>query len=198
MGGAQLLEWAIEKPSVFQELSLIATSARESPWAIAFHSAQRMAIENDATFGLPFADAGKEGLKTARAIGIPTYRSFESFYNKQLDENSVTHHHKVSSYLKYQGKKLAERFNAYSYYALLEVLDTHHVGRSRGSIPKALGLIKAKTTVIGISSDILYPVSEQRILAQLIPNTTYQEISSEYGHDGFLTESEKISSFIHL
>jgi homoserine O-acetyltransferase len=67
------------------------------------------------------------------------------------------------------------------------------VGRGRGSAEKALASVKAKTLVVGISSDILFPVAEQKFLAEKIKGAQYQEIDSFYGHDGFLTEAKAIS-----
>ncbi len=75
-------------------------------------------------------------------------------------------------------------------------MDSHNTGRGRGNIENTLKAIQNKTLVIGISSDILFPVSEQKYLASLIPNAQYQEIDSFYGHDGFLIETEKIEELI--
>jgi homoserine O-acetyltransferase len=71
-------------------------------------------------------------------------------------------------------------------------MDSHHVGRGRDSVEKALALIQAKTLVIGISSDNLFPPREQKFLAEQIPNAMYREIDSIFGHDGFLVENEKL------
>ena len=75
-------------------------------------------------------------------------------------------------------------------------MDSHHVGRKRPSVKEALQNITAKTLVIGISSDILFPVCEQEFLAENIPGAEYQYIDSLYGHDGFLVEVEKIETVI--
>jgi homoserine O-acetyltransferase/O-succinyltransferase len=75
-------------------------------------------------------------------------------------------------------------------------MDSHNVGRSRGSIENALQKIKAKTTAIGITTDILFPVSEQEFIAQNVPNAIFKSINSLYGHDGFLLEYEQIEKII--
>jgi homoserine O-acetyltransferase/O-succinyltransferase len=76
------------------------------------------------------------------------------------------------------------------------LMDTHNVGRNRGSIVHALAQIKARTLVIGISSDILFPPIEQQFLAKHIPDATYQEIDSLYGHDGFLIEYKQLRQLL--
>ena len=75
-------------------------------------------------------------------------------------------------------------------------MDSHNVGRSREGIPEALGKIKAKTLAIGITSDVLFPVSEQEYLAAHIEGATFRMIDSPYGHDGFLLEYEQIEKAI--
>jgi homoserine O-acetyltransferase len=87
-----------------------------------------------------------------------------------------------------------KRFNAYSYVILSKAMDSHNVGRGRGSVEQALKEVKAKTLVIGISSDVLFPLSEQRLLANHIPEACYAAIDSFYGHDGFLIETEKLTA----
>src|SRR3546814_14744416 len=89
----------------------------------------------------------------------------------------------LSSYQQYQGQKLVNRFNAYSYWTLSRTMDTHDIGRGRGGAGKALQGIKARTLVIGISSDVLFPVTEQEFLARHIPGDHYVTIDSIYGHD---------------
>ncbi len=61
---------------------------------------------------------------------------------------------------------------------------------------KALSLIKAKTLVIGITTDILFPLNEQKFIAENIPNAEFKAIDSLYGHDGFLLEFEQIQKLI--
>ena len=193
MGGYQALEWCIMRPGLIENLFLLATSARETAWGIAIHSAQRMAIENDATWKENSGKAGSEGLKTARAIGMITYRSYESFVQKQTDDDiEKLDDFKASSYINYQGNKLSKRFNAYSYWALTKAMDTHNLSRGRGELSAVLNKIKQKTLVLGITSDILCPLQEQKFLSEHIPHATFVPIDSIYGHDGFLVETKQI------
>jgi len=111
MGGYQVLEWCLMEPTVIQNSFVITTSAAESAWGIAIHTAQRLAIEADARWKNNAADAGANGLKAARAIGMLTYRNYKIFSLKQSDPDfSKTDNYKASSYILHQGNKLVERF----------------------------------------------------------------------------------------
>jgi len=197
MGGQQLLEWAIEEPDLFENIFPIATNARHSAWGIAFNASQRMCIEADNSWKEKNPQAGMEGMKAARSIALISYRHYETYHASQSEHHvDKIENYKSESYQKYQGEKLGKRFNAFSYYFLSKGMDSHNVGRSRGSIENALQKIKAKTTAIGITTDILFPVSEQEFIAQNVPNAIFKSINSLYGHDGFLLEYEQIEKII--
>lgn len=195
MGGYQALEWAVMEPTLVQRLFLIATSPSESAWGVAVHTAQRLAIEADGTWQQPQPQAGAKGLKAARAIGMLTYRNYDTFQQKQTDPNpEKIDHFKASSYLQYQGDKLVNRFNAYSYWLLTKAMDSHHLARGRGGdLIKVLQQLSTPALIMGITSDILCPVAEQQFMAQHMPNATLIEIDSTYGHDGFIIETEQIT-----
>jgi len=197
MGGQQLLEWAIEEPSLFEYIVPLATNAYHSAWGIAFNSSQRFAIECDSTWQEKNINAGIEGMKVARGIALISYRHYNTYQASQPeDTNEKLENFKTESYQRYQGEKLGRRFNAFSYYFLSKGMDSHNVGRDRGSIEVALQQIEAKTLVIGITTDILFPLSEQQFLADNIPGALFASIDSLYGHDGFLLEFEKIHKLI--
>jgi homoserine O-acetyltransferase len=197
MGGQQLLEWAIEEPMLFENIILLATNAVHSAWGKAFNASQRMAIEADATWNDENENAGKKGMEVARSIGLLSYRNATAYNKTQTDEsNEMLEHFKSESYQKYQGEKLSARFNAYSYYVLSKGMDAHNVGRGRGGIIHALSLIKAKTLVLSLEGDILFPQEEQDFLAKYISGAKQQFIASDYGHDGFLLEWKQISEAV--
>ncbi|MDX2190015.1 MAG: homoserine O-acetyltransferase [Bacteroidota bacterium] len=196
LGGQQALEWAIINPKLIQNLVLLATNARTSPWGIALNETQRMAIANDPTWVEYIAEAGINGMKVARAIALLSYRSYTTYNETQEDPIDAFNEYRAITYQKYQAEKFATRFNAYAYWALTYILDSHNVGRKRGSVHAALQLIQSKTLIIGIESDLLFPVDEQKYLAENIKNATIATIKSIYGHDGFLVESEKIDAII--
>lgn len=198
MGGQHLLEWAIMKPEIFEHLFLVATNAQHSSWGIAFNEAQRMAIEADATWLTPSPTAGLQGMKAARAIALLSYRNYHTYFTTQHEaQPEKFDQFKAASYQQYQGEKLVNRFHTFAYWTLSKAMDSHHVGRGRGSVEQALARIRAKTLVMGISSDLLFPVSEQQFLADHIPEASYIEITSAYGHDGFLIEHQAITAEIH-
>jgi homoserine O-acetyltransferase/O-succinyltransferase len=203
LGGQQLLEWAIEEPALFENIIPIATNAFHSPWGIAYNTTQRMAIEADGTWGQRQPDAGLSGMKAARAAALISYRSYEGYLktqakndNQQLISPNGESEGGAASYQRYQGEKLAKRFNGFSYYQLSKTMDSHHVGRGRHSIKDALNQIAAHTLVVGIDSDVLFPVSEQEFLAENIPGADFVVIGSLFGHDGFLLEYDQLSKHI--
>lgn len=197
LGGQQAVEWAVQQPTLFENLVLIATNARHSAWGIAFNEAQRLAIFADPTYASATPEGGAAGLRAARAIALLSYRSYDAYQRSQTETNDDTlDNHRASSYQRYQGDKLVARFNAYSYVALSRTMDSHHVGRGRGGIPAALSRIRARTLVIGITSDVLFPPTEQQLLARYIQGATYAEMDSQYGHDGFLLETTQLTHFL--
>ncbi len=186
MGGQQLLEWAVQEPNLFETIVPISTNAVHSPWGIAFNETQRMALRYDP----------ENGIETARAIAMLSYRHYETYQKTQLDEDGRLTDFSASSYQNYQGLKLKKRFNSHSYYVLSKAMDSQNIGRSHTSVQAALNHIKSKAVVIGIDTDLLFPIQEQKFLADHIPNAEFHEISSIYGHDGFLVEKEKISRIV--
>ncbi|HSZ72848.1 MAG TPA: homoserine O-acetyltransferase [Cytophagaceae bacterium] len=197
LGGMQVLEWTISHPELFKHVILLATNARHSAWGIAFNESQRLAIKADPTWNQDHPNAGTAGLKAARSIALLSYRGYETYDRSQTEDDlNKIDHYKASSYQNYQGEKLVNRFSSHSYWYLTKAMDSHNVGRGRGNVEQTLKAIQNNTLVIGISSDILFPVSEQKYLAEKMPNATYQEIDSFYGHDGFLIETEHIEELI--
>ncbi len=197
VGGHQAVEWAIMQPQRVKNLILIATNARFSPWGIAFGASQRMAIEADPTYYEDKPKGGAKGLETARSIALLSYRNSLAYNKTQAElSDNVHQNYKAESYQRYQGQKLKDRFNAYSYYTISKVLDSHNVGRNRDGLKNALAQITASTLVIGINSDILFLPEEQNELKKYIEGATQKMIDSDYGHDGFLLEYETISEIV--
>jgi homoserine O-acetyltransferase len=134
-----------------------------------------------------------------------SYRSFESFEDKfsrdrkseKLDKLNSENIFQVESWLNHHGEKINERFDANTYLYLSHAMDLHDVALDRGKLEDVLGGVKMPTLSIGISSDILYPPTEQKQIAKLIPNSTYSEINSIHGHDAFLIEFEQLNKIIN-
>jgi homoserine O-acetyltransferase len=169
----------------------IATNANHS-WGIAFNASQRFCIENDSS--AEGSKAGINGMKRP-AFALLSYH-YETYLKDPSDDLEKTQDFRSESYQRYQGEKLAARFNAFSYYTLSRSMDSHHVGRGRGSVAAALGTVKARTLSIGITTDTLFPLREQLYLADAIPGAEFKAIHSPYGHDGFLLEFEAIRQII--
>lgn len=197
LGGQQALEWSVSHPDIIEHLVAIGANAFHSPWGIAFNETQRMAIQQDLTWELSTDSAGLSGMKIARAIALISYRNYNTYNATQTEEDvDKTDDYKASSYQVYQGEKLAKRFNAYTYWYLSKVMDSHNVGRGYGSVEKALKRITAKGLFIGLDSDILFPIPEQKHLASVVEGGEFVSIDSLYGHDGFLLEPEKLTRVI--
>lgn len=198
IGGFQALEYSIMYPEVIKKAVFIATLSRVTPWLTAFEESQRMALEADSTFrACVDLDGGKEGLKCARSIALLSYRNEDGYNIRQWeDSDDVVFADKAASYQRYQGLKLAKRFDAYSYWYLSYSVDSDNVGRGRGGEDKGLAMIKAESTVIGIDSDLIFPALGVREMASKISGAEYFEIKSEFGHDGFLLESEQLIKII--
>ncbi len=227
VGGFQALEWSIINAGVIKNLVLLACGARVTPWLSAFNESMRMALYADPTFeqqpyvietvtcncsktdstptcnlqqeSLRFkTGGGKKGLATARSIALISYRSYAGYNATQYEQEIDTlWSSRAASYQRYQGKKLTDRFNAYSYLSMVNITDSHNVGRGRGGVEKALELVTANTICIGIDSDNLFPCCEQKHMAEHIPNARYCEITSMFGHDGFLLEWQQITPILN-
>ena len=137
------------------------------------------------------------GLALARQIAMITYRTHDVYqerYGRKLHENS--NQFSVQSYLDYQGKKFLSRFDAQSYIYVTKTMDTHDVSRGRGdSLADAMKQLHHMPVVImGIDSDVLYPLREQEELHALLPQSEFHVIRSPHGHDGFLLEQEAVEN----
>ncbi|MDO8899102.1 MAG: homoserine O-acetyltransferase [Bacteroidales bacterium] len=194
IGAFQALEWSIMFPEIIRNLVFIAASAFASPWNIAFNEAQRMAIHADSSFFEDNPKGGLQGLKAARAMALISYRTSEAYNLTQKDEsNQLLSGYKAVSYQQYQGEKLIQRYNAFSYVAMSRLFDSHNVGRGRESIEAALKSVKAKTLVLSLDTDRLFPTDEQKFVADHIPGAVYKTIYTDFGHDGFLIEVDQLT-----
>ena len=199
IGGFQALEWVIMEPEVVKDVVFLATATRVSPFMTAFNESQRLALEADPSFReARDLQGGAAGLKCARAQALISYRSFEGYGLTQAEQDPDTlFAGRVASYERYQGEKLVRRgFDAYSYFTLCNALDSHNAGRGRGGVEAALKTIKAACTVVAVDTDLIFPPSEGRVWSAGIPNCRFVEISSHFGHDGFLLETAKLSALI--
>jgi len=203
MGGMQVLEWAIMCPELVASIIPISACGRLSAQGIAFNFVQRMAITQDPAWrdGDYHGTAGPQaGLALARMIGTITYKSDqcwnERFARKSCPEGSFA----IEEYLTRHGQKLIARFDANTYLYLSKAMDLHDVSSGRGEYEEAIQVIRCPALCVGISSDFLFPVYQQRELVRLLRRAKrpafYAEIASNLGHDGFLVETAKLAPLV--
>jgi homoserine O-acetyltransferase/O-succinyltransferase len=207
MGGMRALEWAIGHPARVRSALVLAVGAYATADEIATQTAQLVAIRSDPGWqGGDYHGRGPgpvAGLGLARRIAHLTYRSeveLETRFGRlpQAGEDPLAGgRFAIQSYLDHHAAKLVGRFDAGTYAALTDAMNTHDVGRGRGGVEAALSAITAPVVVAGIDSDRLYPLRLQQELADGIPTCAGLDVvSSPYGHDGFLIEIEAVSDLV--
>ena len=186
LGGMVALEWGRRSPVPVDRLVVFAAPAATSAQAIAWNAAQRLAIEAE--------PAG--GLAAARAIAMITYRSAAEFARRFGRESSRTPgRFDVDHYLRRQGDKLVDRFDAESYLSLMRAMDLHDVGDLAEAARETARRVR-DIVGVGVDSDILYPVAEVRHWVEAYraagAPARYREIASIHGHDAFLMEWDQV------
>ncbi|CAM2006103.1 homoserine O-acetyltransferase MetX [Acanthopleuribacter pedis] len=208
LGGMQVLEWALLFPERVRAIATIATAVRHSDWAIGLNEAARLAITSDPEWlGGRYREQPKRGLALARMMAMLSYRHYDS-YNQNFDRSADAgekafddpfegkRRFAVESYLRYQGQKLVNRFDANCYLTISRAMDAHDITRGRGCLRTTLARIKVPALSVGISSDLLYPDADQRNLADLLPRGRYARINSIHGHDAFLIEFDQMQNIL--
>ncbi len=185
----------------------IACGASHTAWQIAISEVQRQAIYADPKWESDPFNATK-GLEVARQMGMISYRTAHGYCKKfgrdlrNNDDSNVGQYGsdapwQVKSYLEYQGIKFVDRFDPITYVKMTEQMDSHDVSRNRGSsIAEVLNRVKIPACVLGIDSDVLYPLSEQEEIVEHMPNSELKIIRSDDGHDGFLLEQDQVNRCI--
>jgi homoserine O-acetyltransferase/O-succinyltransferase len=209
MGGMRALEWAATEPDRVERLCLLASPAATTAEQIAWAAPQLAAIRSDPGWrGGDYHDsppgAGPHrGLGIARRIAHLSYRSpleLELRFGRQPQVGEDPWRggrYAVESYLDHHADKLVRRFDAASYVRLTELMNAHDVGRDRGGVAGGLAKVSARTLVVGVTSDRLYPPEQQAELANGIPNAgPVRLIDSPYGHDSFLIEAAAVSALL--
>lgn len=200
LGGMQALEWAASFPDAVDRVVVIAAPGRHSAWATALSVAQRAAIRADGRFRdgrYPAWDPPRGGLAAARMVAMCTYRSPSGLAARFRREASADGSFPVERYLRHHGDKLVARFDANCYVTLTRAMDSHDVSRGRGSYREALRAVRTPVLVVGIESDVLYPLAELRELAHEMPLGRFAVLASPHGHDAFLIEAEAVDALTH-
>lgn len=199
LGGMQALEWAAMYPERVGSVIPIGVGGQHSAWCIGVSEAQRAAIQADPNWsgGYYSDDAPPEaGLAAARMMAVCTYRSWQSFDERFGRSKRSDEVYEVQSYLRHQGRKINDRFDANTYVTLTHAMHTHDLGRGRGKYRQVLASIRQPALVVSVSTDALYPPHEQEALAESLPNARHVLLDSAHGHDGFLIETKDLGQMI--
>ena len=207
LGGMQALQWAVSYPDRVRSAIILASTGRVSAQSIALNEVPRQAIYADPNWN-EGDYYGKEppnaGLAVARMIGHITYLSETSMrekFGRRLQERErygydFATEFEVESYLKYHGNRFTTRFDANSFLYITKAIDYFDLSLGRGDLAEAFTDVRAKLLVLSYSSDWLFPPEQsEELVRALLRNgvdASYVEIKSDYGHDAFLLEVERL------
>lgn len=213
IGGMQVLEWSVRYPEMIVSAIPLATTTKHSALAIAFNEVARQAIMADPNWNNGNYYAGPKpdhGLAVARMIGHITYLSDESmrvkFGRRLQDKNDLSYNFdadfQVESYLRHQGLKFVDRFDANSFLYITKASDYYDLEKQHGSgsAVRAFSKAKARFLVVSFTSDWLYPTYQSRTMVKAMKknglDVSFCEIEAEWGHDAFLLPNERLTSLI--
>jgi homoserine O-acetyltransferase len=214
MGGMQVLEWAVRYPEMVRAAVPLATTTKHSALAIAFNEVARQAIMADPKWNCgDYYDGEKpgHGLAVARMIGHITYLSDEAMrqkFDRRLQDRCEISFafeeadFQVESYLRYQGQKFVDRFDANSFLYVTKAADYFNLEASHGggSAVSAFGKARCRFLVASFSSDWLYPTYQSRAMVQAMKknglDVSFVEIEAKWGHDAFLLPNARLSAMI--
>jgi homoserine O-acetyltransferase len=211
LGGMQALAWTTRYPERIRNALVIAAAPNLSAQNIAFNEVARHAIVSDPDFhGGHFTEFGvkpHQGLRVARMIGHITYISDEQMaqkFGRQL-RNGLNYtfepEFQIESYLRYQGKKFSEYYDANTYLRVTKALDYFDpAAETAGDLRKALAPARARFLVVSFTTDWRFPPARSReIVKALIDNErdlSYAEIDAPHGHDAFLLDDARYHALV--
>ena len=213
IGGMQVLEWAVRYPEMLHAAIPLATTMRHSALAIAFNEVARQSIMADPKWNDGnYYDGPKPatGLAVARMVGHVTYLSDEAmrkkFGRRLQDKNDFSFNFdaefQVESYLRYQGSKFVDRFDANSFLYITKAADYFDLKQQHGagSAVQAFAGVKAKFLVASFTSDWLYPTYQSRDMVKAMKknglDVSFCEIQADCGHDAFLLPNRRLAELI--
>jgi homoserine O-acetyltransferase/O-succinyltransferase len=209
LGGMQALSWTLQYPDRVRHAIVVASAPNLTAENIAFNEVARRAIVTDPDFhGGHFYERGvipKRGLRIARMIGHITYLSddvMEEKFGRQLRDGIEPKYStqdvefQIESYLRYQGDKFSEYFDANTYLLITRALDYFDPARAHdGNLSRALAAARAKFLLVSFMTDWRFSPSRSRELVKaLLDNrrdVSYAEIDAPHGHDAFLLEDPR-------
>ncbi len=215
MGGMTTLAFAIAHPGMTHNLALISTGARSLPFSIAMRSLQREMIRRDPAWerGNYASGAGPiTGMRMARKLGMVTYRSAKE-WDQRFGRERIGDEHQagdafapdfeVEGYLEAHAQKFTGQFDANSYLYLSRASDLFDVAEHGGSVTAGLAKVRAeRVLVVGVDTDILFPIAQQRELASgldaLNREVHFVELPSIQGHDSFLVDMDRFRPVLEV
>lgn len=212
MGGMHALEWAVMQPERVERLAVLSSPPVTTADQLALNFVQLETVRMDPRFaGGEYYDAAlgegpHRGLALARRMALLNYRSpielnqrFQRSWQSDVSPLGRGGRFAVESYLDFHGNKFTRRFDANSYLTVVEAMNSHDIGRDRGGVEQALHTVTAKTLVLGIDTDRLFPVDGQQRIARSVPHLIDDEavvLASDFGHDGFLIETDPVGAHL--
>jgi homoserine O-acetyltransferase len=214
IGGMQVLEWTVRYPQAVRAAIPLATATKHSALAIAFNEVARQAIMTDPNWNDGnYYDGPRPnlGLAVARMIGHITYLSDaamrQKFGRRLQDKRDFSFNFdadfQVENYLRYQGTKFVERFDANSFLYITKAADYFDLERQHGdgSLVEAFSKAQSRFLVISFTSDWLYPTYHSRAIVQALKkngrDVSFCEIEAQWGHDAFLLPNKRLSALIN-
>ncbi len=186
LGGMVALEAAALQPERVREVVVLAAPAVQTALGAGWHALMRTAVQ---------IGGAQDGLALARMAGMLSYRSAAGFEARFARTTTDTGTPAIAEWLTHHGAQLVRRFDAASYIGLIDAMDRHDVGRSRGGVSRALHAIGPRITGVGIPGDLLYPAESVQQWTQEV-GARYVELTSLHGHDAFLLETEQVAEVL--
>jgi len=208
LGGMQALDWSLRYPKRLRQCVAVATAPNLSAQNIAFNEVARRAIVTDPEFhGGHYTEHGvipRRGLRVARMIGHITYLSddaMEAKFGRDLQKAAFGYstqeiEFQIEAYLRYQGDKFSEYFDANTYLLITRALDYFDPARAHdGSLTAAFALARCRFQLVSFTTDWRFaPARSREIVKALVDNrldVSYAEIEAPHGHDAFLFDDPR-------
>ncbi|MDE2070453.1 MAG: homoserine O-acetyltransferase [Gammaproteobacteria bacterium] len=206
LGGMSALAYALLFPTAAEVLVSLSSATHSEPFAIAVRSLQRELIRSDGAWqggNYPPGDGPREGMRLARKLGMMSYRSASEWLERFGRERADSAEHEpfgiefeVESYLESRARAFVGGFDANSYLYLSRAMDLFDAAEHGGTVDKAFKRLKLQQAlVVGVETDILFPLHQQRALADALQRagieTQYLPLPSKQGHDSFLVDMDR-------
>jgi len=209
LGGMLALQWGALHPARVGAVAAIATPGRSYAFSIAWRAVQRAVVLSDPEFRegrYPAGGGPRTGLRNARAIGILSYRSpaeFDARFQRAHFGDDVLApdaRFEVEAYLAHNAGKFADRFDANAYLRIARAMDLFDLGRGAASYEDGVTRITSPCLVVGFSSDLLFPIEQQREVVEILRSrgrpARLAELETVHGHDAFLIEIERLGRIL--